>query len=162
MSTGLIVFLCVMAVAGSILWLKPSRRDQHLAKLRQQAIVSGLQLKQRRFEPQAAKNGIRDAMDGVSYSVVLPNHAMGGALQFRLVKQAGWDQDNLPDGFSWHDKPVHSWSMDRFNHLLNDLGDELLLLEVFEQHATMMVAEGATADAERYKHFLQSWLTFEG
>lgn len=160
MTTGLIIFFCAMAIAGSILWLKPSRRDQHLAKLRQQAIVSGLQLKQRHFEPQAAKTGIRDAMDGVSYSFVLPQKAMGCALKFRLVKQAGWDQENLPEGFSWHDQPDDNWSADQFSRLLSDLGDELLLLEVFEQHATMMVAESSAADAGRYRDFLQSWLTF--
>ena len=55
--TWIIIAAAVMAIIGSVFWLKPSARDSRLAELRFNAIRAGLQVRQFTFKPDAAKTG---------------------------------------------------------------------------------------------------------
>ena len=47
----LVVIVIALVVIGSVMWLKPSARDQRLAVLRLDAIKRGLQVSQFTFKP---------------------------------------------------------------------------------------------------------------
>lgn len=154
------IWLIVVAVAlslfGSIIWLKPSPRDTRLAALRFEAIRSGLQVRSFTFKPDAAKTGIRDGIPGTSYTLLRRGKQQGGDLKFRVVGQAGWDNEGLPEGLSWHN---HGSAADAelISRMLPQLQDNLLMLEVYDNRVTLMAAENKTASAAAYQHFMEAF-----
>lgn len=153
----LIVVLVALSLFGSVYWLKPSARDTRLAKLRFDAIRNGLQIRQFTFKPEAARTGIRDDITGTSYTLLRPGQQQGGKLKFRVAGQPGWDNDGLPEGLSWHDQGTAD-DVRRLRDALPQLQDELLLLEVYDNRATLMAAEKQGASAAAYLHFLEQFL----
>ena len=79
-------------------------------------------------------------------------------LLWRVVGQAGWESDGLPDGLAWHDRGSAA-DAELLTSLLPDLKDDILLLEVFSNRVTLMAAEHKTATAENYEAFLTQILT---
>lgn len=159
----LVIAAVVMAIMGSVFWLKPSARDARLAELRFNAIRAGLQVRQYTFKPDAAKTGVRDDLTATSYTWLQQNRsqhedAAGGDLKYRVVRQPAWDQEGLADGLSWHDKGTQA-DADKLNALLPTLGDELLMLEVYQRRVCMMTAEKQGSSADNYLRFLQALLT---
>jgi len=151
-----IAILVGLIVFGSVYWLKPSPRDTRLAALRLDAIKRKLQVRQFTFKPDSAKTGVRDEFTGTSYTLMdpSPKKREGGQLLWRVVGQAGWDTDGLPEGIAWHN-PGTPEDAALLSRLLKDLPDDLLLLEVFSNRVTLMPAENKTATAEAYEVFLQ-------
>ncbi|MBE0482030.1 MAG: hypothetical protein IBX52_00885 [Bacterioplanes sp.] len=155
MMPWLLIGLVVFAIISSVLWLKPSPRDQHLSALRMAALKQGLQIRQYTFKPRSEKNGIRDELRATSYSVMRVGAIKPGLLRYRIVRQAGWMQEDLPEGYAWHDEAtaaergqlLAAWPM---------LKDTLLMLEVYEHRVGMMVAEDKAADAENYRTFIDA------
>lgn len=169
--TWLIIAGVVMAIMGSVFWLKPSARDARLADLRFNAIRSGMQVRQFTFKPDAAKTGVRDDITATSYTWLKKatyenggghEDVAGGELQFSVVRQPAWDQEFLPQGLSWHDKGDEALARkhaDKLAALLPELSDELLMLEVYERRVLMMTAEKQGANAEQYLTFMQALLS---
>lgn len=163
--TWLIIAAVVMAVMGSVFWLKPSARDARLAELRFNAIRSGLQVRQFTFKPDAAKTGVRDDITATSYTWLKKSTThesiAGGEMQFSVVRQPAWDQEFLPAGLSWHykgdEKQAKQWA-DKLEQLLPELSDELLMLEVYERRVLMMTAEKQGANADQYLSFMKALL----
>lgn len=157
----IIVFI-MLALIGSIFWLKPSARDQRLADLRLQAMKLGLAVKHQTFNPESAKNGVRDSISGTTYSLFVEDPKASKDVIFRIVFQGGWDAEQLPEGFSWHDKiSKHDLSWFQSLELIDQLDavtDQLMLLEVCGNRVTMMAAEQVGADARQYQSLLTSLL----
>lgn len=176
--TWLIFIFAGLVIFGSVYWLKPSPRDTRLANLRLDAIKLGLQVRQQTFKVDAAKTGIRDDIAGTSYTLMRAlSHSdkQTDSLKYRLVGQSGWETDGLSDGLAWHDWPAMgleretpAWHQanqavaDRVLPLLEALQDDLLLLEVFENRVTLMVAERKSASAEGYHALLEALLSDAG
>lgn len=163
--TWLIIAGVVMAIMGSVFWLKPSARDARLADLRFNAIRSGMQVRQFTFKPDAAKTGVRDDITATSYTwlkkATSHEDVAGGELQFSVVRQPAWDQEFLPEGLSWHykgDEALASQHANKLAALLPELSDELLMLEVYERRVLMMTSEKQGANAKQYLAFLQALL----
>jgi len=166
--TWVIIAAVVMAIMGSVFWLKPSARDARLADLRFNAIRSGIQVRQFTFKPDAAKTGVRDDITATSYTwmkkATSHEDVAGGELQYCVVRQPAWDQEFLPEGLSWHfkgDEQQAKKHAEKLARLLPDLSDELLMLEVYERRVLMMTAEKQGSDAEQYLKFLQAVLASE-
>ncbi len=153
----LIVIVIGLVVFGSIMWLKPSPRDQRLAKLRMDAIKRQLKVSQFTFKPDSAKTGVRDNIMATSYTLLNPSVKGKAELKYRIVGQAAWDNEGLPEGFYWHDKGTAAEAA-AFSEVVKSLTDELLLLEVFSNRITIMTAEHKTATAENYEAFLRALL----
>ncbi|MBM96569.1 MAG: hypothetical protein CMI09_12085 [Oceanospirillaceae bacterium] len=170
------VFIMVgLVVFGSIYWLKPSPRETRLANLRLAAIKLGLQVRHHTFKVDAAKTGVRDDITGTAYTRVIPvqhSEAQKDELLFRIVGQAGWETDALPEGMAWHDWPGRNleresdaWHSanrqvaERILPLLDALDDDVLLLEVFDNRATLIPAERKTAQADAYNALLDALLS---
>ena len=141
---------------GMIAWLKPSPREQHLSRLRADALVKKLNVKYTSFEANSAKTGVRDNIKGTSYSLISGNKK--GTLKYRIVKQAAWDTDYLPEGYAWHDKGTEE-EAEIFKKALTQLQDELLMLEVYTNRVTIIPAENKEASAENYQGFLNVFLS---
>ncbi|ASP40476.1 hypothetical protein CHH28_18130 [Bacterioplanes sanyensis] len=153
--------LVIMAIIGSIFWLKPSKRDQRLATLRFDAIKAGLQVRQFTFKPQSEKNGVRDDVTATSYTLQAPGKNKAGELQYRIVSQPAWDNDGLPEGLWWDTQP-NAAARQQLLTLLHEhwpqLQDDLLMLEADERRVTLMVSERPSASAANYQAFLQAFL----
>lgn len=154
----IILVLIMMALIGSVFWLKPSPRDQRLADLRLQAMKLGLSVKHLTFDPESAKNGVRDKISGTTYSLFVEDSKAPKDIIFRIVRQIGWDNELLPAEFSWHDK-VSPEKTDWFcalkmDELLQACDDSLKLIEVYGNRVTIMASEDPNADAEQYKMLL--------
>ena len=85
----LVVIVIALVVIGSVMWLKPSARDQRLAVLRLDAIKRGLQVSQFTFKPDSAKNGVRDPVMATSYTLLNPAARGKGELVYRVAGQSG-------------------------------------------------------------------------
>lgn len=158
----LIIVVIALVVFGSIYWLKPSPRDTRLAALRLAAIRSGLHVRQFTFKPNSAKTGVRDDIHATSYTLIDQEQGNkqtsdNNDLQCRIVKQAAWENDGLPEGYSWHDQGSETLAK-RFSELLPSFDDELLMLEVYLHQVTIMTAEHKTASADNYQQFMQQLL----
>lgn len=152
-----VIFIAVGALFfGMISWLKPSARDKHLTDLRMKAMQNKLQVTHMLFNPSPEKNGVRDDVMGTSYSFLHPTKRKG-TLKYRIVKQAAWDTDFLPEGYAWHDQGTQE-DAQRFTEALADLTDELLMLEVFDHRVTMITSEQKEANADNYQGFLKVFL----
>ena len=153
--------LIILVVVGSFMWIRPSPRDRRLAALRLDAIKLGLQVRQHTHKPQSEKNGVRDNITATSYTLLSRETPKDNAMQYRLVNQAAWDNDGLPDGYWWDSAPNEANKaalLDALQQHLPTLQDELLLLEADQRRVTMMVAERPSASAQNYHSFLQALL----
>ncbi len=152
----LIVSIGVLTIIGSVMMLRPSPRDTRLAALRFDAIRNGLEVRSFTFKTNPAKTGIRDDIPGTSYTLWRDAKRQDGALKFRVVNQAGWDNDGLPAGLSWHNQGSAA-NAELLSRMLPQLQDDLLMLEVYENRVTLMAAENKTASAAAYQHFMEAF-----
>lgn len=159
----IVLVLIMLALIGSIFWLKPSPRDQRLADLRLQAMKLGLSVKHQTFNPESAKNGVRDTLSGTTYSLFVEDAKAPKDIIFRVVRQSGWDNEDLPDEYSWHDKVSqknHDWFCAlQFDELIGGCNDSLKLIEVCGNRVTIMANEDPQASAEQYKVLLDTLLS---
>ena len=155
MMPWILIGLVVFAIISSVLWLKPSPRDQHLSALRMAALKHGLQIRQYTFKPRSEKNGIRDELRATSYSVMRAGAIKPGLIRYRIVRQAGWMQEDLPEGYAWHDEATGA-ERAQLLATLPSLNDTLLMLEVYDHRVSIMVAEDKTASAENYRAFMDA------
>lgn len=147
----------VLAVIGSILMLKPNARDSRLAKLRMDALKEGLQVRQFIWHPKPEKTGVYNDINATSYSLLRSMVNKAGTLKFSISKQKGWETEGLPEGYSWYQVGTAA-DAERFQQLLTQVGDEILLLEVWENKVLLMAAETPSASALGYKQMLESFL----
>lgn len=159
MSLAIIVFI-FLVLFGSVYWLKPSPRDKRLADLRFSAIKHGLIVKQHTFTPDSKKTGVRDAITGTTYTLFSQDQKAEPALLMRIMGQAGWDTDSLPEGYSWHDGHSQLAGTDvlaqiGFAEALANIPDHLHMVEIYGNRVSIMPAEMKGVSAEQYVALLE-------
>lgn len=92
----------MLVVVGSVVWIRPSPRDQKLAKWRRDAIIAGLKVRMQTLKAEPKKSGIREDVQGVTYEWYDPSPQKGDQSRWAVVKTQGWLQEGLPDHWSWH------------------------------------------------------------
>lgn len=147
----------ILAIVGSVLMLKPSARDSRLARLRMDALKIGLSVRQIIWQPDSPKTGIYEPLNATSYTLARANANKAGALKFCIAGQKGWENAQLPEGFSWHQQGLEQDGL-AFAKALPLLQDSLLLLEVWENQVRIMVKEEPRASAQAYQQFMASFL----
>lgn len=165
MTFTIVTVAVIFMIIGSIYWLRPSPRETRLASLRFDAIRAGMQVREYTFKPDSAKNGVRDDIRATSYSYNKPSSGeadgqKSGALKYRVVRQAAWDSEWLPDGLYWHDKGSEQ-DAQQVQAFLSSLDDEVLMLEVHERRVTVMTTENQTASAQNYLESLRAVLALD-
>ncbi len=152
MNPVFIVVFIFLAVFGSVYMLKPSIRDQRLAKLRLDAIKLGLQVKLDKFKADSKKTGVRDDIVAARY---LRFDADVKSQEFRwcVVRQAGWDTEGLPEGWSWHGNVNAPETSVLFN-FLEQLSDDIVVVEVYDNRTCLMTTEGKATSVDMINQWI--------
>lgn len=152
MNPVFIVIFIFLAVFGSVYMLKPSIRDQRLAKLRLDAIKLGLQVKLDKFKADSKKTGVRDDIVAARY---LRFDADVKSQEFRwsVVRQAGWDTEGLPEGWSWHGN-VNAPETSVLFHFLEQLSDDIVVVEVYDNRTCLMTTEGKATSVDMINQWI--------
>lgn len=146
MTQIIIAVLIILSVFGSVAMLKPSPRQQRLAKLRMDAIKLGLHVKLDTLKVNSKKTGVRDDIVAARYER-FNTDVKSQALRWCVVRQAGWDQEGLPDGWSWHNMTKRP-DLDKLNELLLKVSDDVVVLEAYDNRASIMTLENKGSSAE--------------
>lgn len=146
MSTVLIVIIIMLAAFGSVYMLKPSPRQTRLAKLRIDAIKMGLHVKLDTLKVDSKKMGVRNDIVAARYERFNPE-IKSQALRWCVVRQAGWEQEGLPEGWSWNAVNTRP-NMDKLYELLTRVSDDVVVVEAYDNRASIMTEEnkGSAAD----------------
>ena len=147
MTPLIIVVLIALAVFGSVAMLKPSPRQQRLAKLRMDAIKLGLHVKLETFKVDSKKMGVRDDIVATRYERFIPE-IKSHALRWCVVRQAGWEQEGLPEGWSWNNSNQRP-DLNKLYELLVKVGDDVRVVEVYDNRASILTIESKTSVAEQ-------------
>ncbi|MFT6190368.1 MAG: hypothetical protein ACJAZ6_002205 [Oleispira sp.] len=146
MTQIIIAVLIILSVFGSVAMLKPSPRQQRLAKLRMDAIKLGLHVKLDTLKVNSKKTGVRDDIVAARYER-FNTDVKSQALRWCVVRQAGWDQEGLPDGWSWHNMTKRP-DLDKLNELLLKVSDDVVVVEAYDNRASIMTLENKGSSAE--------------
>ena len=155
MTALLIVIIAVLSVVGSVVWVRPSKRDVKLAKWRQEARVAGLYVKLDGLVAEPKDSGIRDDIGGASYYLYETNSDKHDQLTWAVVKAQGWLQQDLPDEWSWYKQqmPLNSQLL---QELIESLPVPVFAIERTPKYSRVIWGEaGQDFDAQQLKQFLQ-------
>lgn len=154
MNPLIIVVFIVLAVFGSVYMLKPSPRQKRLAELRLDAIKLGLQVKLKTFKTDSKKMGVRDDVMGTRYERFNPA-IKSQAMRWCIVRQAGWEQEGLPEGWSWNNLVVRPNS-EKLSELLSKVGDDVQVIEVYDNRASLITIESKSSTAVLINDWIES------
>ncbi|MBL4799305.1 MAG: hypothetical protein JKY50_18020 [Oleispira sp.] len=154
MSPLIIVVFIALAVFGSVYMLKPSPRQQRLAELRLEAIKLGLQVKLETFKTNSKKMGVRDDITATRFQRFKPA-VKSQALRWCIVRQAGWEQEGLAQGWSWNSVEQRP-NLEKLSELLSEVGDDVQMIEVYDNRASLMTIESKSSTAELINDWIES------
>jgi hypothetical protein len=154
MSPIIIVVFIFLAVFGSVYMLKPSPRQRRLAELRMDAIKLGLHIKLETFKVDSKKMGVRDDITATRYERY-DLDVKSQAIRWCVVRQEGWEQEGLPVGWSWHNTD-QSPDLEKLNALLSQVSEDVQLIEVYDNRASVMTTENKGCAAERINGWIES------
>lgn len=100
----LFFILPVLVVVGAFMWLKPSPRDQRLAKLRADALINGFRitsLKVNDNSEQGRISGLKQIVTLYELSLVLVKE---NSSRFVVQRTTGESGAFLPEGWAWDDR----------------------------------------------------------
>lgn len=106
MAVWLVMVFIALVVVGSVMWVRPSPRDQKLAKWRRDAIMAGLKVRMQTLKAEPKNSGIRDDVEGISYEWFNPEPNKTDTRTWAIVKTDAWLKDGLPQGWSWYAQEV--------------------------------------------------------
>lgn len=154
MSPLVIVVFIVLAVFGSVYMLKPSPRQQRLAELRLEAIKLGLQVKLETFKTDSKKMGVRDDITATRFQRFNPS-VKSQVLRWCIVRQTGWEQEGLAEGWSWNSIEQQP-DLEKLSKLLSEIGDDVQMIEVYDNRASLMTIESKASTAELINAWIES------
>lgn len=146
MTPLIIVVLILLAVFGSVAMLKPSPRQQRLAKLRMDAIKIGLHVKLDTLKVDSKKMGVRDNIVAARYER-FNSEIKSQSLRWSVVRQAGWEHEGLPEGWSWNAVSVLP-DLSKLHSLLSGVTEDVVVIEVYDNRASVMTLENKGSSAE--------------
>lgn len=147
--------LIALAVVGSVMWIRPSPRDQKLAKWRRDALMAGMKVRLQTLKAEPKNSGIRDDVEGVTYEWYNPEPVKLDKVTWAIVKADGWLQEGLPEGWSWYGQDANI-DLDRVKAVLESLPVEVNALERTPMSSRVIWGElGTEFDAVKLKACLQ-------
>lgn len=91
----------VLIVAGAFLWLKPSPRDQYLAKLRSNALVQGFRISSLKVPDLSEFGRVNDKKEIVTLYEKGLQLEKDSLPRFTVLRTTGESGVFLPDGWAW-------------------------------------------------------------
>ncbi|NVK38265.1 MAG: hypothetical protein HWE18_10090 [Gammaproteobacteria bacterium] len=150
------IILVTLVVVGSVVWIRPSPRDQKLAKWRRDAIVAGMKVRMQTLKAEPKNSGIRDDVSGVTYEWFNPQSDKKDTSSWAVVKTQGWLTDHLPEGWSWYNEIPANVEAQKINEIINAAPYALNALERTPISSRIIWDEnGAEFDAQVLKAYLQ-------
>lgn len=148
--------LIALAVVGSVMWIRPSPRDQKLAKWRRDALMAGMKVRLQTLKAEPKNSGIRDDVEGVTYEWYNPEPAKQDKLTWAIVKADGWLQEGLPEGWSWYGQEAEI-DLQRVKDLIDSLPVEVNAIERTPMSGRVIWGEqGTEFDAVKLKACLEA------
>ena len=155
MTTIIIVILAILSVVGSVVWVRPSKRDLKLASWRQEARTAGLLVKLESLKAEPKESGIREDIGEASYSLYLPKAEKGDDVSWAVVKADGWLKEGLSEGWSWY-LSMPNANIEKIQSLIEACPIEVDAIERSPARSRIVWREaGSEFDAERLADFLR-------
>lgn len=156
MGVWIAMVFIALAIVGSVMWIRPSPRDQKLAKWRRDAIMAGMKVRLQTLKAEPKNSGIRDDVDGVTYEWFNPEPNKTDKTTWAIVKMDGWLQEGLPQGWSWYGKEM-SVDLEKIKHIVEGLPIEVNAIERTPISSRVIWNEnGKEFDAVKLKEYLQN------
>jgi hypothetical protein len=76
-------------------------------------------------------------------------------LRWCIVRQAGWEQEGLAEGWSWN-SIAQSPDPEKLSELLSAVGDDVQVIEVYDNRASLMTTESKSSTAELINTWIES------
>lgn len=146
----------ILVVVGSVVWVRPSPRDKKLAAWRRDALVAGLKVKLEGFKADPKQSGIREDITGTSYQLFNSEPSKKDSLVWAVVKDPGWLQDHLPEGWSWYKAQVEEQLIEQVVEQIKKAPLEIIGIERTPYMSRIVWKEvGKNFDPETLKQFLK-------
>ena len=156
MGVWIAMVFIALAIVGSVMWIRPSPRDQKLAKWRRDAIMAGMKVRLQTLKAEPKNSGIRDDVDGVTYEWFNPEPNKTDKTTWAIVKMDGWLQEGLPQGWSWYGKEMPI-DLEKIKHIVEGLPIEVNAIERTPISSRVIWNEnGKEFDAVKLKEYLQN------
>ncbi len=150
-----IALIAVLSLVGSVIWVRPSKRDVKLAKWRQQARMAGMFVRLDGLAAEPKDSGIRDNVEGASYYLYSVNAPKNDNLKWAIVKTQGWLQEELPASWSWYQQQAKINAAD-LSTLIASAPVPILAVERTPRYSRVIWGEaGQEFDAPALKLFLE-------
>lgn len=102
--TAFFVIIPILIVAGAFMWMRPSQRDQHLAKLRSEALASGLKISSLKV-PDTSEYGrvknLKRIITVYEQPLALDKNALK---RFTIIRTTADSGVYLPAGWTWDER----------------------------------------------------------
>jgi len=155
MSVWIIIGFIILIVVGSVVWIRPSPRDQKLALWRRDAIMAGMKIRMQTLKAEPKNSGIRDDVPGVSYEWFNPKPEKNDSKVWAVVKTDGWLKEGLPEGWSWYESASDEISKE-VSEIIQQCPIEVNALERTPKSSRIVWDEnGKEFNPELLKTFLQ-------
>lgn len=112
---SLIVILPILVIAGAFMWLRPSKRDQELARLRSEALVRGFRLSSLKVPDMSEYGRIEHKKAIVTVYQKTLSVPKEDTPAFVAVRSTGESGIYLPDGWAWHER--HQLTETHYQHI---------------------------------------------
>ncbi|WP_320822559.1 hypothetical protein [Reinekea sp.] len=96
--------LAILFIIGSFMWLKPSPRDQFLAKLRSRALTQGFRLGSLRVPDTSDYGRVKARFQMVTLYTLPLQLAAGPSARFTVLRTTGEAGTYLPEGWAWDER----------------------------------------------------------
>ncbi|WP_320825294.1 hypothetical protein [Reinekea sp.] len=96
--------LAILLIAGSFMWLKPSPREQFLAKLRSNALAQGFRLSSLRVPDTSDYGRVKQRFQMVTLYLLPVQLSAGPSCRFSVLRTTGEAGTYLPDGWAWDER----------------------------------------------------------
>jgi hypothetical protein len=156
MTVWLVMIFVALVVVGSVMWIRPSPRDQKLAKWRRDALVAGLKVRMQTLKAEPKNSGIREDVEGITYEWFNPEPNKLDKTIWAIVKTDAWLKDGLPEGWSWYEKEADI-DLAKVTAIIQALPVEVNAIERTPISSRIMWNEsGKEFDAVKLKSYLQN------
>jgi hypothetical protein len=155
--TAIYIIVPILIVAGAFLWMRPSPRDQHLAKLRSQALVNGLRLGSLKVPDTSEFGRVNDVQTIITLYQISLVLIDGETCSFTVLRTSGEAGAYLPEGWQWIQR-VHldEKHYEALNGFLAALPTSVSAISLDAQHASLSWDE---SDESVTFEGIKGWLT---
>ena len=99
--TYLVFILPVLVIIGAFMWLKPSPRDQRLAQLRSNALISGFRITSLKVNDNSEQGRVNQTQQIVTLYEVSLVPSKESLSEFIVQRTSGESGAYLPSGWAW-------------------------------------------------------------